>query len=99
LGILNSRFIGWYFHKKFQISEDDTFPQIMIRNILQIAVPNVNNETTKELEAKVSMIIEMKQSNDQLNTKEYEEEVDHLVYELYGLTEEEIKIVKQEVTK
>jgi len=94
LGILNSRFIGWYFHKKFQISEDDTFPQIMIRDLLQIAVPNVNNEITKEIETKVSMIIEMKQSNDQLNTKDDEEEVDRLVYKLYGLTEEEIKIVK-----
>jgi len=95
LGILNSTFIGWYFHKKFQISEEDTFPQIMIRDILQIAVPNVNNETTKELESKVTMIIEMKQSNDQLNTKDYEEEVDHLVYELYGLTEEEKRIIEQ----
>lgn len=37
--ILNSKFIGWYFRKKFQISNEDTFPQIMIRDILQFAIP------------------------------------------------------------
>jgi len=66
----------------------------MIRDILQIAVPNVNNEITKEIENKVSTIIEMKQSNGQNNTKEFENEIDRLVYELYGLTEEEIRIVE-----
>ena len=94
LGILNSTFIGWYFHKKFQISEDDTFPQIMIRDILQIAIPNVNNDITKKIESEVSMIIEMKQSNNQLNAKDHEGIVDRLVYELYGLTEEEIKTIE-----
>jgi adenine-specific DNA-methyltransferase len=38
LGILNSQFIGWYFRKKFQISSEDTFPQIMIRDILQLPI-------------------------------------------------------------
>lgn len=35
LGILNSKLIAWYFRHKFQISDDDTFPQIMIRDILK----------------------------------------------------------------
>ena len=39
LGIINSNFIGWYFRKKFQISDEDTFPQIMIRDILQFHIP------------------------------------------------------------
>lgn len=38
LGILNSQLIGWYFRKKFQISSEDTFPQIMIRDILQLPI-------------------------------------------------------------
>ncbi len=42
LGILNSRFIGWYFRKKFQISFEDTFPQIMIRDILQFPIPSLD---------------------------------------------------------
>jgi hypothetical protein len=32
----------------------------------------------------------------QIKVKEYEAEIDRLVYKLYGLTEEEIKIVKGE---
>ena len=38
LGILNSRLIAWYFRHKFQISDDDTFPQIMIRDILKFPI-------------------------------------------------------------
>ena len=32
----------------------------------------------------------------QVQVKEYEKQIDQLVYELYGLTEEEIKIVEGE---
>jgi len=32
----------------------------------------------------------------QAKVKEYERQIDQLVYELYGLTEEEIKIVEEE---
>jgi len=42
LGILNSQLIGWYFRKKFQISADDTFPQIMIRDIKQFPIRTIN---------------------------------------------------------
>ena len=38
LGILNSRLMGWYFGKKFQISSSDAFPQIMVRDILEFPV-------------------------------------------------------------
>ena len=39
LGILNSSLIGWYFRNKYQISYDDTFPQIMIRDIINFPIP------------------------------------------------------------
>ncbi|MDO6597383.1 N-6 DNA methylase [Oceanihabitans sp. 2_MG-2023] len=45
LGILNSKLIAWYFRHKFQISDDDTFPQIMIRDILKfpLIIPSNKN--------------------------------------------------------
>lgn len=42
LSILNSKFIGWFFRKKFQITPEDVFPQIMIRDILQFPIPNIS---------------------------------------------------------
>jgi hypothetical protein len=92
LGVLNSKFIGWYFRKKFQITNDDTFPQIMIRDIQQFAVPNEMNTYTIEIESIVDKILLKKQANHECIQEEAE--IDQLVYELYGLTEEEIRIVE-----
>jgi Fe2+ transport system protein B len=42
----------------------------------------------------VSQILSLKKSDPQADTSALEAEIDCLVYELYGLTEEEIKIVE-----
>ena len=39
-------------------------------------------------------ILAVKHANPQADTSKLEEEIDELVYELYGLTEDEIKIVE-----
>jgi hypothetical protein len=99
LGILNSRFIGWYFRKKFQISADDTFPQIMIRDIMQFPLPDVD---TVRHDKMLSLVEQMLSLNKQLPTAKTDHEktalqrqidatdrqIDQLVYELYGLTED-----------
>ncbi|MEK9179365.1 MAG: TaqI-like C-terminal specificity domain-containing protein, partial [Patescibacteria group bacterium] len=59
LGILNSRFIGWYFRKKFQISPDDTFPQIMIRDILQFPVPEINKALHDKMVSLVDRMLDL----------------------------------------
>ena len=107
LGILNSKFIGWYFRKKFQISADDTFPQIMIRDILQFPIPKGKDTKQKNVDTLAKQMLNL---NKQLplaknpNEKETltrqiaatDKQIDKLVYELYGLTEEEIKVVEGE---
>jgi len=94
LGVINSNFIAWYFRKKFQIIESDTFPQIMIRDILQFAIPNVKTTITEKIETKVDQILVSKKENPKADTSALEREIDELVYKLYGLTEEEIRIVE-----
>ncbi|WP_455550075.1 TaqI-like C-terminal specificity domain-containing protein [Formosa algae] len=56
LGILNSRLIAWYFRHKFQISGDDTFPQIMIRDILKFPI-TLPIESSK-IKLKVSSLLD-----------------------------------------
>ena len=92
LGVLNSKFIGWYFRKKFQITNDDTFPQIMIRDIQQFAIPNEMNTHTKKIESIVDMIFLTKKTTK--DTSDLETQIDQLVYQLYDLTAEEIKIIE-----
>lgn len=104
-GVLNSILIGWYFRKKFQISDEDTFPQIMIRDILQFPIPDLNNKSGQEIESSVEKLIKL---NEELQKTKVpnrieqiksqieflENKINQLVYQLYELTEEEIKIVE-----
>jgi len=105
LGILNSTLIGWYFRKKFQIKDDDTFPQIMIRDILQFPIPVIGKHIASELDSFVDQLLSLNRElqsvtlesrREQLQAKidHCEERVNRLVYELYGLTEEEIAVVE-----
>ncbi|MFN8135649.1 MAG: N-6 DNA methylase [Bacteroidales bacterium] len=107
LALLNSDLIGWYFRNKFQISGDDTFPQIMIRDILQFPVPVINDEKDTELNKLVDMLLlahqelaetRLQSKIEQLQNKiEYcENKINQLVYQLYGLTDEEIKMVESQ---
>jgi len=94
LGVLNSNLIGWYFRKKFQINDDDTFPQIMIRDIMQFPIPKITYEQQQPIIALVNQILSAKQEKPDADTAELEREIDGLVYGLYGLTEEEIGIIE-----
>ncbi|MCK4445632.1 MAG: N-6 DNA methylase, partial [Candidatus Marinimicrobia bacterium] len=105
LGILNSRLIGWYFRKKFQVCDSDTFPQIMIRDILQIPIPLSDAQNNDRMVTLVEQMLDLNkrlivvqgQHEKTLLQRQIEatdRQIDKLVYELYGLTEEEIGIVE-----
>jgi hypothetical protein len=104
LGILNSRLIGWYYKSKFQISVTDTFPQIMISDILAIPIPtssaigaSISFMVDQMLETKKRLAIATRDAeHTQLEGKcaWIDSEIDKLVYQLYGLTDEEIQIVE-----
>ncbi len=105
LGVLNSTLLGWYFRKKFQISDDDTFPQIMIRDILQLPIPEIPKKVGVEIEKLVNQLLQINQQKAEVNLAsqvsqlqgkiEYcEERINEIVYQLYELTESEIKIIE-----
>lgn len=107
LGILNSTLIAWYFRKKFQISDSDTFPQIMIRDILEFPIPDISNKSGSNIGLFVEQLIklheELKTTKlpdkiEQLQARiEYsDDKINQLVYQLYDLTEEEISIIENQ---
>lgn len=93
LAILNSKLSEWYFKligtttgmgtnrwKKYKIE------------CLPIKVPT--KEIVNKIEKIVDQIIVAKKQNPQADTNNLESEIDKMVYKLYGLTKEEIKIVE-----
>jgi hypothetical protein len=65
-----------------------TFTKDMINNL-----PLPTPDSQQSIISLVEQIFSTKSSNPQADTSALEAEIDRLVYELYGLTEEEIKII------
>ncbi len=90
LGILNSKFIGWYIRQKFGLDAADTFPQILIRDLAQLPIPNQPTAAVARIGELVSQILQTRQAQPGADTGTLEVEIDGLVYGLYGLKPDEI---------
>jgi len=86
LGILNSKLINYLFATKFLNLA------IKAEYVKQVRIPNATNEQKSQMETLVNMVLDSKKNNE--DTIGIEREIDQLVYQLYGLTEDEIKIVE-----
>jgi adenine-specific DNA-methyltransferase len=96
VAILNSRLSEWYFNligtttgmgtnrwKKYKIE------------LLPIKEPSTHQE--QKIERLADKIINTKKQNPDADSTTIEQEIDQLVYELYGLTEEEIEIIENSI--
>ncbi|MBI5166316.1 MAG: N-6 DNA methylase [candidate division NC10 bacterium] len=110
LGLLNSRLMAFYYFTKFGEKHKKAFPHLRQESVLQLPIrlPDISNQKEKVLHDKVAALVDIMlnlQSRYQL-TKGSEQgllkdqldktdrEIDDLVYKLYGITEDEIKVVK-----
>jgi tRNA1(Val) A37 N6-methylase TrmN6 len=93
LGVLCSRLLVWLF--KYEKNEfDDLFPKIRLEEFKKLPIPNINSEKQKLIGEIVKEILKLKSENSDADTSDLENEIDQLVYQLYELTGEEIKIIK-----
>ncbi|MGQ9846779.1 MAG: restriction endonuclease, partial [Bacteroidales bacterium] len=58
-------------------------------------ITSTNQPIVAQIEALVDKILTAKKQNPQADTSHWEREIDRLVYKLYDLTEEEIRIVEK----
>ena len=68
--------------------------QITIPALEVIPIPYCTREKQLKVCSLVKNAINTKRTNPSADTSALESEIDRLVYQLYGLTEEEIKIVE-----
>ena len=92
LAILNSKIFEYALLNIYL--EGDTFKSknAIIHNF---PIPPVRDAETDKLVDIIDKIISIKHNNPSADISKWEDEIDRLVYQLYGLTEEEIKIVEQ----
>jgi hypothetical protein len=109
LGILNSRLLSWFFCQINMVARRDDFPKIIIKQTRELPFSKIdlNNPAEKARHDKIVSLVDrmLELHKRHPNTPQEQEmvkreiestdkQIDKLVYELYGLTEEEIKIVE-----
>ena len=93
LGILNSRVIRFYIKQIAATSGMGTLR--WINNYVKlIPIPIIPTALQKPIITLVDKILNCKQSDPEYNTLVLEDAIDKIVYDLYGLTPEEIKVVE-----
>ena len=95
LGLLNSKLNG-FLYKTITQESGRAFAQVKPTNVRKLLIPKeISLEKETELE---NLVSELESCNGK--AEEYEKnqrEIDRLVYELYGLTEEEIQIIENSI--
>ena len=98
-GLLNSKLATFLHFNSSPKATKGAFPKILIEDLKNFPIPEsdpINEPIRTTIELIAEEIFAKKQVDSTIDTTGLEVEIDHLVYELYGLTEEEIKIVEGE---
>lgn len=96
LALLNSKLMGYYFVNKFS-ERDDVFPKAKIGQCRQLPIIKCERKIQLPLINLVNNILKSKSKDLLSDTSDLEAQIDQLVYDLYGLTEEEVAIVEGSV--
>ncbi|WP_300365758.1 TaqI-like C-terminal specificity domain-containing protein, partial [Brachyspira sp.] len=90
LSILNSHMFYYAYNKYY--AGGGIEGELTLFTLELFPIPEVNSKTKNKMVKLVDKIIELKKQNE--NTSDLEDEIDKIVYSLYGLNDEEIKIIE-----
>lgn len=102
LSIVNSAFIKFYRYANF-IEGLDLFPKIKWYQLKTVPIKEISLEKQKSFIKKVDQILGITEKsnynpkNPPTEQKRVEKEIDEIVYKLYGLTDEEIKVIEESI--
>ncbi|RDU73916.1 type II restriction endonuclease, partial [Helicobacter anseris] len=93
LAVLNSELNWWYMTQVASVMRGGyyTYTPAYMQDF---SIPNLSPKEQKPFIKLVDQILKAKEQNPKANTQDLEKEIDSLVYTLYNLTEDEIKIIE-----
>jgi len=94
LALLNSKFASWFYYwfvynRAIRTMHFDRY------YLGKLPIKNISIERQNDFARIVSNILSKKKQNPYADTAELEAEIDQLIYRLYGLTDDEIKIIEE----
>lgn len=99
LGLLNSKYFKWHYQKLVN-EEARVFAQVKLSKVKQLPIRIIDfkNKGDKTIHNSIALladkILTAKKANPAANTKTWEDEIDEKIFALYGLTKEEVEIIK-----
>ncbi|RVZ86536.1 DUF7149 domain-containing protein [Helicobacter pylori] len=98
LGVLNSKLMTYFYKKKFFPTHMQGgafgFDTLSVETLPIPQITKSNKPTADKIIVLVDKILQAKEKDPKANTQRLEKEIDALVYQLYYLTDEEIKIIE-----
>ncbi|GAA9600029.1 hypothetical protein HpHA7_02170 [Helicobacter pylori] len=99
LGVLNSKLMTYFYKKKFFPTHMQGgafgFDTLSVETLPIPQITKSNQPTADKITDCAKAILEAKEKDPKANTQKLEKEIDALVYQLYNLTDEEIKIIEE----
>lgn len=92
LGLMNSALYKWLITQMTNLVQIGQYAYGAKDKIEKLPIPKIPKSKQQDFISIVQQILEAKKQT--RDTKDLESEIDHLVYKLYGLTEEEIVIIE-----
>jgi len=110
LGVINSRLISFWFHKKFDKLQRSIFPQFRVNELGSFPIMyDRNNHSHQQIKKQIERLVgdilelfqnkEMDENENRLLLLEFEKinsEIDNLVYQLYEITTDEISEIEKD---
>jgi hypothetical protein len=93
LGVLNSKYVNYLLDSIRGVGNIDINPEYL----KNIPIPSATQEQQDRITVLVNQVLTEKANDSQVDTSRYENQIDLLVYKLYGLTYEEVKTVDPEI--
>ncbi|AFI01715.1 class I SAM-dependent DNA methyltransferase [Helicobacter pylori] len=99
LGVLNSSFMSWYARENFKDKHMSGgylgLNKGNLEKLPMFELEKSNQPTADRIIALVDKILALKEKDPKANTQKLEKEIDALVYQIYNLTDEEIKTIEE----
>ncbi len=99
LGVLNSKLMTYFYKKKFFPTHMQGgafgFDTLSVETLPIPQITKSNQPTARKITDCAKAILEAKEKDPKANTQKLEKEIDALVYQLYNLTDAEIKTIEE----
>ncbi|WP_297205275.1 TaqI-like C-terminal specificity domain-containing protein [uncultured Brachyspira sp.] len=94
LGLLNSKLMTFYHFNSSPKASKGLFPKLLIDDIKKLPIIKADDKIINQINKLVHKCIELKENDETADIKLIQNDIDKIIYKLYNITEDEIKIIE-----